>query len=405
MNDPINVSVLTTAIQAVGIMLVAGLLLPMTRAIPGRFLRYWTVGWLCLTVARFALIGSFKFPAVEPPLLTLYCLTEYLFGFMLWAGCREFATGRLLRPRHGLILAPLAAVALVTPFVVAAVERARAFDALFPFHAVLVGLLFLLALLATRSYRPRERSPGVGIWLLRASLGGLMVLNFLHAAAVLYLTYVNPSAKPEYLSYTSLYDLLLEIGLAFGMVVVATDRLRDELEEKNRQLEAAATELAHAARTDALTGLLNRRAFDELPANKDTAVAAGSLAVLDLNDLKLLNDRYGHAAGDVALQLVARTLRVQFRVTDPLYRTGGDEFVVVASGLAEPDLAARLANVDQALHGLRLPGVAAPTDVVISWGVASFRSAAGLAEAYRQADEAMYQCKKQRKARAAVAVQ
>lgn len=398
MSDSTHYNLLTTAVQAVGLLLVAGLLLPMARAIPGRFLLYWSAGWFFRTIALFSLYGSNVLPGAEPVFLAVYCVAEYLFGFMLWAGSRELTTGMPLRGRHLVVLLPLLGTGLTAPFLLAAANLSDVLGALLPSHAILVMLLCLFALVATRHYRSQLTSQGIGIWLLRGSLVAMTGLYLQHAWAAVYTSWGDPTVKFDNLAYSPLFDVLLEITLAFGMVVVATDRVRDELQEKNRQLQVAAGELAEAARTDALTGLLNRRAFDELPYERGGGVTSGSLAVLDLNDLKQINDTHGHVAGDVALQLVARALRVQFRVTDPLFRTGGDEFVVVTSGLGAADLASRLEQVDRALQGLRLPGVPAPTDVVVAWGVASFTSAAGLGPAYHKADEEMYQCKKRRKA-------
>ncbi|WP_433014454.1 diguanylate cyclase domain-containing protein [Kribbella sp. CA-294648] len=90
----------------------------------------------------------------------------------------------------------------------------------------------------------------------------------------------------------------------------------------------------HAARQDALTGLGNRRALDErLSAARDSQRAVTLLAI-DVNDLKVVNDTFGHACGDELLQVVAKLLVEQARATDAVIRSGGDEFFVV---LDQPD--------------------------------------------------------------------
>jgi diguanylate cyclase (GGDEF)-like protein len=395
MLDPLrNYGFLATLIQAVGIVLVAGLLLPMTRAVPGRFLRYWSFGWASLAVGLLCLYASARLPDYAIPFLVGYCLTEYVFGFLLWAGCWDYATGEQLRPGHLLALGPPAVFGVAAPVLL------RDAPHLFPFHSLVLGAMYLTALLATRKAPVRPHTPTTGLWVVRASLAGLALLSWHYTVVVGYLAYTSPDSARDYLEFSSLYDVFLETGLAFGMVVLAADRMREELESRNRQLAAATEELAQAARTDALTGLLNRRAFDELLLHQSAAPVAGSLAAIDLNDLKPLNDQHGHAAGDAALQLVARALRNNFRVTDPLFRTGGDEFVVVMVAGGEADLAGRMARIDDALLGLRLPGVDGPADLSVAWGVAGFDTAAGMAAAFHRADEAMYRCKRERKSQA-----
>ena len=90
------------------------------------------------------------------------------------------------------------------------------------------------------------------------------------------------------------------------------------------------------ARRDAVTGLGNRRAFDERLAEAMAATAAGSggtaLLLLDLDNFKSVNDSRGHAAGDVALREAARVLTRSIRPEDAVFRLGGDEFAVVLAG-------------------------------------------------------------------------
>jgi diguanylate cyclase (GGDEF)-like protein len=175
--------------------------------------------------------------------------------------------------------------------------------------------------------------------------------------------------------------------------VLAGDRVRGELVRRNRQLAQAKSELERAARTDPLTGLLNRRGLAEIVAEQSTNPYSGSIAVLDLNSFKKLNDQYGHQAGDVALLLVARALRQNLRVTDPIVRTGGDEFVILMPNGELPELEERLERVKLALHDQRLPGVPNPLTLQAAWGTATFQNADEVWPAISQADAAMYRAK------------
>ncbi len=109
--------------------------------------------------------------------------------------------------------------------------------------------------------------------------------------------------------------------------------------------EAIQRELARQARTDPLTGLLNRRAFLEETARRidrlDREGLPGTLMFIDLDRLKPLNDRLGHEAGDAALVLTAALLRRTFRPSDLVARLGGDEFAVWLDGSDELTAAER----------------------------------------------------------------
>ena len=126
-----------------------------------------------------------------------------------------------------------------------------------------------------------------------------------------------------------------------------------------------APELAERAATDSLTGVLNRRAILELLEKvQDEARWAGThttVAFLDLNDFKLVNDRYGHRIGDRVLASIATSIKSVLRPGDGLGRLGGDEFLVVcadtgaddAVGLAERLRAAVATEVEIDGHVVR----------------------------------------------------
>ena len=127
-----------------------------------------------------------------------------------------------------------------------------------------------------------------------------------------------------------------------GAVVVHTD-----ITQHHRALDAAEA----AARLDPLTGLLNRRAFHEALHQRLARGARepGALLVLDLDRFKAVNDRHGHAAGDLLLCALARRLRYALRPRDRVARMGGDEFLVLIenlpSGQSLEPLIARLRRV------------------------------------------------------------
>jgi len=149
--------------------------------------------------------------------------------------------------------------------------------------------------------------------------------------------------------------------------------------------------LALASRTDPLTGVLNRRGFEErlesaLEVARRTSAHVG-LVLVDLDGFKAVNDRGGHAAGDALLQWTATRLGATVRGGDAVGRLGGDEFaVLLASGADDADLA-----------GERI-GVALAERAPASVGVAVFaRDGATAAELHRAADAMLYQRKAERR--------
>ncbi|WP_337062324.1 GGDEF domain-containing protein [Kineococcus sp. G2] len=151
--------------------------------------------------------------------------------------------------------------------------------------------------------------------------------------------------------------------------------------------------LAEQARTDALTGLANRAAFTEaLERAAADPAARFSVAFVDLDDFKVVNDRHGHAAGDELLRQVAHRLRQVVREEDLCARLGGDEFAVLVRGLtgtAVTDLAGRL--VESAVLPVAVPG--GPVRVGASVGVAHRRPGEDAEQVVQHADVAMYAAK------------
>lgn len=116
--------------------------------------------------------------------------------------------------------------------------------------------------------------------------------------------------------------------------VIGTVSIAREVTSRRKLME----DLTHQATTDPLTGVHNRRAFDEtlpaLLASASTEATLGCLAVFDLDHFKRINDQYGHSAGDIVLQRFAALLRSCVRDGDLVARLGGEEFAVIFAGVA-----------------------------------------------------------------------
>jgi diguanylate cyclase (GGDEF)-like protein len=187
--------------------------------------------------------------------------------------------------------------------------------------------------------------------------------------------------------------------------IAASNReLEDSVLKRTEELEAANRQLQALSATDGLTGLANRRKFDQdWAAEWQRASRHGlplSVAMLDVDQFKTYNDHYGHQAGDVCLKMLAQTLASTVQRSGELVaRYGGEEFVVILPGQNAPEAFAAMERIRSAVQALGLPHAKATVAgvVTISIGVASCmpqqgQSSASLIEA---ADAALYQAKNQ----------
>lgn len=179
--------------------------------------------------------------------------------------------------------------------------------------------------------------------------------------------------------------------------VAALRRENAELRAEVARLQAQLAEAEGLADRDALTPLYNRRAvMRELGRVRDYIRRYGgpaSLAYFDLDGLKAINDRFGHAAGDAMLKAVAERLQAHVRTTDLAGRMGGDEFAVIlakSNGFQAEAKAEALARAIAAEPVEGLPDGVRPR---VSWGVAEIRAEVEPEGVVAEADAAMYSAK------------
>ncbi len=162
-------------------------------------------------------------------------------------------------------------------------------------------------------------------------------------------------------------------------------------------LYARPLELSSESRTnqllyhDALTGVYNRRYYED--SLRHQYMAAG-VAIIDLDDFKLINDTLGHHVGDLAIRAAAQTMRSCVRDTDMLVRYGGDEFVLVLPGIAAEDFSNKLKFIAKRVTETAVAGY---PQVSLSASMGGVLAAGRTIEdAVRQADKLMYKAKQQR---------
>lgn len=189
-----------------------------------------------------------------------------------------------------------------------------------------------------------------------------------------------------YWSFEMMGGLILCFVLAMGELIALLDEVRVELETANGALNQALEGLEVAAKLDPLTGLYNRYAFYMLMNEFGDKAKTGSIAIIDLNSLKRINDTYGHHAGDRALLNVAVRLQEVVRQSDYVFRWGGDEFVVVLFGIPPDAARERIAHFPPPAPLEMLDIESVP--LTVSWGVAPLQP--DVDAALREADAHLY---------------
>jgi diguanylate cyclase (GGDEF)-like protein len=165
--------------------------------------------------------------------------------------------------------------------------------------------------------------------------------------------------------------------------------------------------LQHEASTDALTGLANRREFERaLPREIERArrmKLALTLAIVDVDHFKRVNDTYGHDVGDEVLRAVAHALQARTRRSDVLARVGGEEFALLMLGTAPPGARVVLERLREGVQALRVPTSAGEVACTVSIGMTEWHG--GDADSrliYKRADDALYDAKAQGRNRVVV---
>ena len=197
--------------------------------------------------------------------------------------------------------------------------------------------------------------------------------------------------------------VLLATANIFGMFFIyplIRKQVREEgkLRAMTESLSARSETLEHAALTDSLTGMQNRRYFDDalreyLEEFRRIGKPVG-LLVLDLDHFKSVNDTHGHDVGDEVLRVVAGCLREFTRYHDVVARLGGEEFAVVAPNM-DTDMLIKLAeHIRKAIASLSVTTGNVRLRVTTSVGIAIWDGKENAEQFYRRADRMLYEAKR-----------
>lgn len=191
-----------------------------------------------------------------------------------------------------------------------------------------------------------------------------------------------------------------QVTTLMSQIVQANEQLQKRLNNAEAALQDQAEEITAymcEARTDTLTGLPNRRAFDDELTRRmaewrrsETPV---NVVILDIDHFKMFNDQFGHAAGDAVLMEVARVMNTVTRESDVVARLGGEEFSVVLAGVEASEARRAAERIRKAVAATAFQYEGKELHVTVSCGVAQAITAEDGTSLLKRADEALYASK------------
>jgi diguanylate cyclase (GGDEF)-like protein len=363
----------------------------------------WTAAWACGAAAIAALCARyFLMPqlAQRPvddsslPVLGLYLVYQVgkLASFALFvSGTGMYVTGSRLVGSRPLVLGGALLYAGVS-LVGARGDLNQLVVWQAPIAVVALGACAALLFTLPPSRRTLGSAAGGGAFAALATLWLLYGVAFAMARAGL----PEPAWAAGIVQYNTYLDLLLNIALGFAMVVLLMEDAKREVDDAQSELRVAHDQLKRAALYDSLTDSLNRRAFSQGVGLEMARGTFGTVVIADLDNLKAVNDAYGHAAGDRLLRQCAELLRSTLRPYDKLYRWGGDEFLLVIPSARGADVEQRLMDVLGRAEPV-IVGDGRSVMLAVSLGASDYTSAEEIDESIDLADQAMYRQKNARK--------
>ncbi|WP_029148837.1 GGDEF domain-containing protein [Methylophilus sp. 5] len=185
--------------------------------------------------------------------------------------------------------------------------------------------------------------------------------------------------------------------------LLSQQRLATDTQQRMEKLQEELQQLSEVVRIDQLTGVLNRRGMDEAFSTEIARYRRNgellSVALLDIDNFKMLNDQHGHAAGDSALKHLAGVVKRAVRPTDIVTRMGGEEFVVILPNTNLEEAVVTMSRLQRALTKEYFLGNNQKLLITFSAGVALFKTEDDVNSILARADQAMYLAKKSGKNR------
>ncbi|WP_219405686.1 GGDEF domain-containing protein [Pseudomonas sp. Colony2] len=256
-------------------------------------------------------------------------------------------------------------------------------------RAMLLANSLLVALPTLRAsflLRPHGRS---------LSVGAVQLRYVLLAHGLFYLAKSLVAIVPGTLiDLTAFRGEIIQVSLVEGAMAIMLIALSMTGTERYRREE----QIARLAARDPLTALYNRRALEmRAPSllNEVSQARPGALLLIDIDNFKLINDLYGHTAGDRLLVALSEMIRAQLPDDSLAARLGGDEFVILLNDTSNARIVALGSALREQFHQAASQAFATPEAVTLSIGASLFDTPpASLAALIEQGDAALYECKR-----------
>lgn len=298
-----------------------------------------------------------------------------LCGTVGFYGLLRFGMGSRIGQQHNWTFAQqlFAIVIMVWTFAVVGPDR-----------AAVIGLLVLILIFGVFAFRPRE-------------MVGLAVLTLAMLGAAMYWQHLHDRFAPPV--SVSIFQFCYAV-LAIGPVCVVSGQingLQRALAGKKEALENALEQIRRLAESDDLTGLMNRRAMAEMMRlelrGQHKVPPKISIALIDIDFFKSVNDKYGHQMGDEVLRRFAEVGKSTLRAGDMFARWGGEEFLMMLQDTSVKQGVECLERVRHALAETSFDDISPGLRITISAGVTDLHLHDTLEKAVERADQAMYGAK------------
>ena len=384
-----NVFFLGQLVHTIGAALLGAMFLYLSRSGGNRALQAAGVGWafLSLSLASLLVLSGHGLP-----------LENFLFQYWKLFFVVALVTAARRMDRQAPLARPLTITALAAlPLSFALVSWAGSGPVFYAIHSGLLAIAW--AIVAVFIFI--SRSSGLGKQF--AAVLAVATAAFQAAYALFYglAGTGNGHVDDPFLLYAGFYDLFLEMLFGIGLIIWAMEETEARLSVIHARAIDDTRRRKRLALIDPLTEVYNRYFFDEIRPTVEREASGGSVVLVDVDELKTINDTEGHEEGDKAIWTIATGIKKLIRGADFLIRWGGDEFLVILPGMDEELAKKRFymlpGKLEEVRQSPRLKERAYRRFLSASVGVARFSRRVPLEQAIEKADGVMYERKKAHK--------